>query len=95
MAEPLDCKHGHQARKCLTCELEAENAELRAEVAEGERSMREMAASLRALFDAMIRYQDDVDGDPPWQHREMMRTAGALLARIEGGVTSPLPLEEA
>ena len=47
-----------------------------------ERGVTETATvtSLAELIDAMVRYGEDVEGDAPWEHREMMRRARSALS---------------
>jgi len=39
----------------------------------------ELRTSLREVYQAMVRYEMDVDEDPPCEHREMMARAKAVL----------------
>lgn len=42
-----------------------------------------MGEVVREMYDAMVRYQMDAEGDPPYTHRAMMHRAEALLASLD------------
>ena len=61
------------------CELRWINEKLAAAQAERD----ELLAGLKALYEAMIRYEGDVGGDAPQEHHEMMRSVAKIIAKGE------------
>ena len=43
----------------------------------------ELLTGLKALYEAMIRYEGDVGGDAPHEHHEMMRSVAKIIAKGE------------
>lgn len=60
---PMECKHGQLARSCGICELERENAELRAVNAVVSNGLRDEIAELRTQLAEAKRQRDEARKD--------------------------------
>ena len=59
-------------------------AEMFAEIIDRETAAPELLQACKALFDALVRYGDDVDEEAPSHHSKMMEYARAAIAKAEG-----------